>query len=164
MPMSPIRDDDRPKGVNWKPWVLGCIGLPLLLIAGCLALAGGAFFWARSSIPNRTALERARHNPAVVAALGAPLKASFSGNTQFSSSTNAGEGSVTRATTTVPLSGPKGSGILSVVAEKRKGKWRYQRLELTLDKTGQRIDLRTPEELAAAEPERGESGNETPPP
>lgn len=158
--MSPIRDDDRPKSGNWKWWVLGCVGGPLILIAGCFALAGGAFLWVRNAAPNRMALERAKHNPAVVEALGVPLKAGFSGDTQIQSGVSTSEGKSTRAVMTIPVTGPKGHGVLSVVAERRKGVWRYRRLEITVDRTGQRIDLRSPGEISDSS--SGEPLPETP--
>lgn len=149
--MSPIRDDDRPKGTNWKPWVLGCVGVPLLLIVGCIALMGGAFFWARNSVPNKSAVERARQNPAVIEALGTPIKAGLSGSTQFSTNATR-EGNVTQATLVIPVTGPKGRGRIEVVGQKRKGRWHYSQLEAVIDKTGQRIDLRTPEEASEPTP------------
>jgi len=144
--MSPIRDDDRPKGASWKPWVLGCVGVPLLLVAGCLALAGGAFFWARGSMPNRMALERARHNPAVREALGTPLRIGFASDTNVQANVSGPDGSTSRTSITHPISGPKGKGTLSVVAEKRKGHWHYEKLSVTIEKTGQVIDLLAPGE------------------
>lgn len=158
--MSPIRDDDRPQGGKWKWWLLGCIGGPLLLVAGCVALLGGAFFWARNAAPNRMALERAKHNAAVVEALGSPLKTGFSGNTQIQSGVSTSDGKGTQATMTIPVTGPKGTGVLSVVAERRKGVWRYRQIEITVDKTGQRIDLRNPGEISDAS--SGEPTPETP--
>ncbi len=153
--MSPIRDDDRPKGANWKPWVLGCIAGPLILIAGCFALMGGAFFWAKNSSPSKSTLERARRNPAVVAALGTPIKAGFLGSTQVSTKVVNGV-SVTEALLTTPLTGPKDRGRLEVVGLKREGRWIYSRLEVVIDRTGQRIDLRTPEEASEPTPPEGQ--------
>lgn len=148
--MSPIRDDDRPTRRSGcaNPWLLGCVGVPLLLVVGCFALAGGGFLWMRSSLPDKPALERARANPEVVAALGHPLESKLFGDKNVMVYNSAPGEKVSKATFSIPVSGPKGTGTILVEGEKRNGKWLYQRMEITLAKTGATIDLRTPEERA----------------
>jgi hypothetical protein len=41
----------------------------------------------------------------------------------------------------IPLSGPKASATLYVVAEKRAGKWEYSTMEVAPEGQGERIDL-----------------------
>lgn len=150
--MSPIRDDDRPakRSGCLNPWVLGCVGVPLLLVVGCFALAGGGFLWMRSSLPDQPALERARANPAVVAALGTPLESRIFGDTNVMvyDSKSSNEESSTKASYSIPISGPKGKGTILIEGEKRRGTWLYRRMELTIAESGATIDLRTPEERA----------------
>lgn len=158
--MSPIRDDDRPKRSGCRPWVLGCVGVPLALAVGCVALISGGFFWARSSLPSKAALERARANPAVREALGTPLKGKLIGENNVMVYNAGSGGKRSEATFSIPVTGPKGSGTILVAGEKRKGAWHFRRMEITLDKTGATIDLLTPGERAAApkilEGDRGE--------
>jgi hypothetical protein len=150
--MSPIRDDDRPakRSGCLNPWVLGCIGVPLLLVVGCFALAGGGFLWMRSSLPKEPALERARANPAVVAALGTPLESKLFGDTNVMvyDSKTSNERRSTRASYSIPVSGPKGKGTILIEGEKRQGAWLYRRMELKIAETGAIFDLRTAEERA----------------
>jgi len=151
--MSPIRDDDRPKRSGCRPWVLGCVGVPLVLAIGCVALISGGFFWARSSLPSKAALERASANPAVREALGTPLTTKFFGENNVMVY-NAGSGRKTsEATFSIPVTGPRGSGTIMVAGERRKGTWHFQRMEINIDKTGATIDLLTPAERA--EPRQG---------
>lgn len=161
--MSPIRDDDRPKRSGCRPWILGCVGVPLVLAVGCIALISGGFFWARSSLPSKGALERARANPAVREALGAPLKSKLFGDNNVMVY-NSKNGRTAEATFSIPISGPKGSGTILVAGDKSKGTWHYHRMEVKIDKTGATIDLLTPTERSAApDVVEGDRGEPSPP-
>lgn len=124
-------------GRNWKWFVpTGCLGLLLLLaafIAFIIAIVFGAM---KSSDAYRTALTRAKSNPAVVNALGSPIEAGFfvSGKTNVS-------GSSGNADMTIPISGPHGKGTIYFVASKFAGEWTFSKLVVEVEKTGQRIDL-----------------------
>ena len=123
---------------NWV-WLLpvGCLGMIVLAVL----LVGGIFFAVTAAIRTsdvyRTALERARQNPEVVAALGEPIEVGWlvSGNI----SVNGPEG---EANLSLPLHGPRGSATLYLVANKVAGEWVYERLEVAVDGTDVRIDLR----------------------
>ena len=114
-------------GRNW-PWVvpMGCLGL--LLSCGCLgALIAGFAFKGLSDTPAYTeAVARARQSPAVREALGEPLETSWNGQ-QMDVKTSGDEGS---ARLTIPLKGPRGSGLLRVLALKKEGTWRFQTLRV----------------------------------
>jgi hypothetical protein len=81
-------------------------------------------------------LARAKADPRVVNALGSPIKDGFfiSGNTNVS-------GSSGQADLTIPISGPNGKGTLYFVASKFAGEWTFSKLAVTVEKTGEKIDL-----------------------
>lgn len=117
---------------NWK-WCVPVLAALLLglfaaFVGGILALVFGAL---RSAEPYRHALERAQHDPAVVAALGEPIQPGWF--VQGSISSNGGRGNADLA---IPLDGPRGDGTLYVVAEKRAGEWRYETLAVNVDGGG----------------------------
>jgi TonB family protein len=113
-------------GRNWK-WMLpaGCLGL---ILAGVL-LVGGIVFVAMSAIKSsevyQGALKVVQTHPAAVGRLGEPIKDGWfvKGNVKV----DAGGG---QANFEVPVSGPKGSGTLSVRAVSPDGTWMYERLDL----------------------------------
>lgn len=82
------------------------------------------------------ALARARANPAVIEALGSPIKDGFlmSGNTNVNRAS--GESNLS-----IPISGPKGKGTIYVSAQKSLGEWNYSGLVVEIRQTHQRIDL-----------------------
>lgn len=113
-------------GRNWK-WMLpvGCLGL----ILGVVALVGAIVFVAMSAIKSsevyQGALKVVQTHPTAVGRLGEPIKDGWfvTGNIKF----DAGGG---HANFQVPVSGPKGSGTLSVRAVSPEGTWMYERLDL----------------------------------
>jgi hypothetical protein len=125
---------------NWKWFV------PVLVVAGILLVAvpvAAIYFFAqfflhsmKSSGGYPEALTAARANPAVVQALGTPIKDGWfpSGNIESSGST--GESDLA-----IPVSGPDGSGTLYVRATKSLGDWRLTMLVLQIKGSGERIDL-----------------------
>ena len=123
-------------GRNWK-WMLpvGCLGL----ILGGAALFAGIFFIAMSAIKSsevyREALLRAQSHPAAVAQLGEPITDGWfvTGSVKF----NNGRGN---ANLDIPVSGPKKSGTLHVLASTQGGDWVYEKLELAVEGGG-RISL-----------------------
>jgi hypothetical protein len=104
-------------GRNWKWFVpTGCLGL-VLLLAGFVALLVTVIFGAmKSSDVYKDALARARANPAVIEALGTPIKDGMflSGNTNVN-------GASGEANLAIPISGPKGKGTIYVAARKSAG-------------------------------------------
>jgi hypothetical protein len=82
------------------------------------------------------AMERARHDSALIAALGTPIEDGFWMIGKISENDKTG-----RADLTLPRSGPKGSATLHLRASKSAGVWTYSDLRLKIDSTNQRIDL-----------------------
>lgn len=133
-------------GRNWKWFVpTGCLGMLLLaltFVAFIMAIVFGAM---KSSDAYKTALAKAKSDPRVVNALGAPIEAGFfvSGKTNVS-------GSSGDADMTVPISGSRSKGTIYFVASKFAGKWAFSKLVVEVEKTGERIDLT--EETARTSP------------
>jgi Cytochrome oxidase complex assembly protein 1 len=84
----------------------------------------------------KEALARAKADPAVIEALGLPVKDGFlvSGNTNVNGAS--GESNLA-----IPISGPKGKGTIYVSANKSLGQWNYSGLVVEVGQTHQRIDL-----------------------
>lgn len=128
---------------NWS-WLtavtcVGCLGL----LAGSFALLiGGAFGFVRSSPVYQHALHRAQSHPAVVAALGEPIEAGWYLSGDFEFTDHSGS-----ADFRVPISGPRGTATLHVLARRIDGQWEFERLEVEFE--GQRAPIR----LLAAEQE-----------
>jgi Cytochrome oxidase complex assembly protein 1 len=82
------------------------------------------------------ALARAKADPAVIEALGSPIKDGFlvSGNTNVNGAS--GESNLA-----IPISGPKGKGTIYVSANKSLGQWNYSGLIVEVEQTHERIDL-----------------------
>ncbi|MEO8383210.1 MAG: cytochrome c oxidase assembly factor 1 family protein [Acidobacteriota bacterium] len=121
-----------------SPWVWVGIGCAVIL-AGMVAFVAFIVFVVfgsmRSSDPYKEALQRARNDPRVIAALGTPIEpglfVSGSINTQNQSGT---------ADLSIPISGPKQSASIHVVGTKEGGRWTYTRIVVT-PKDGPVIDL-----------------------
>jgi len=117
--------------------------IPLLCVfclgffAGVLALFMSVLFGAmRSSDVYTTAMQRARDNPQVVAALGTPIEPAWylTGSLETS-------GASGNADLQIPVSGPKGEGELVIAAEKSAGQWTYSTLIVEVDGQRAPIDL-----------------------
>lgn len=118
---------------NWL-WLLGGLFLcGLVFIGGLFMLVFGAM---RSSDVAKEATNRAHSNPAVLKRLGAPIEEGW----LLSGSINVA-GSSGDADLAVPISGPKGTGKVSVAAHKSGGTWNYSTMQAVIDSTGERIDL-----------------------
>ena len=123
-------------GRNWK-WLvpIGC-GILLIVAAfvlGILALVSGMM---RSSAPYKEALARAQSHPAVIQALGQPIKAGFivTGSIRI----NFGSG---YANLSIRISGPKGKARVHVNATKGGGTWSYNEIMVTVERQPTPIDL-----------------------
>jgi Cytochrome oxidase complex assembly protein 1 len=155
MEQPPISPASPPRkswwGRNWK-WLVptGCLGLALL-VAGFVALLVMVIFGAmKSSDVYKDALAKARANPAVIDALGSPIKEGMflSGNTNVN-------GASGEANLAIPISGPKGKGTIYVAASKSAGQWTYATLVAEIEKTHERIDLigtRGPQKMPSPSP------------
>ncbi len=90
----------------------------------------------KSSDAYSGALARAKNNPAVIAALGSPVKDGllFAGNISENNSSG-------QANFVIPISGPKGSATLQVTATRSSSQWHYDDLTVQIANTKQLIDL-----------------------
>jgi hypothetical protein len=108
----------------------------LLFLAFIGSIVAIVFSAMKSTNVYREALARAKADPAVIEALGSPIKDGFlvSGNT----SVNGASGESNLA---IPISGPKGKGTIYVSANKSLGQWNYSGLVVEVGETHKRIDL-----------------------
>ncbi len=104
----------------------------------------------KSSDAYRTALDRAKNDDRVVAALGTPIHDGLvpSGKTNVS-------GPSGEADLAIPISGPKGKATIYVVGKKSAGKWDFSKLVVQID-GGEMIDLN---ESADSESTNGNDSN-----
>lgn len=122
---------------NWKWFVpVGCFTLMLLFLAFVGSILLIVFSAMKSTDVYKDALARAKTNPAVIDALGSPIKERFfmSGNTNVN-------GASGKSNLAIPISGPKGKGTIYVSAQKSLGEWNYSGLIVEIGQTHQRIDL-----------------------
>jgi hypothetical protein len=124
-------------GRNIK-WFLPAIGLGTIL--SCLACIGMfvvlIFGTMKSSEPYQDALAILRSNSAAEQALGTPIRDGW-----YVTGSIGVSGSSGHAEFSFPVSGPKGSGTVTLIARRYGGRWTLTRLELTLNGSGRKIDL-----------------------
>ena len=127
-------------------WVLIITVVCLLvcsgLVAGIFSLATGMM---KSAGPYQDAVAQVSANPEVQERLGTPIEVGLvpQGNLH----TN-GDGSGTAAMA-LPISGPKGSGVVDVRATRSGGKWEIETLIVRVEKTGEVIDVGAPRQAEA---------------
>ncbi|HEY4758212.1 MAG TPA: cytochrome c oxidase assembly factor Coa1 family protein [Chthoniobacterales bacterium] len=122
---------------NWKWFVpLGCFTVALLFLAFVGSILVIVFTTMKSTDVYKQAVARAKADPAVIEALGSPIKDGFfvSGNTNVNGAS--GESNLA-----IPISGPKGKGTIYVSANKSLGQWNYSGLVVEVGQTHERIDL-----------------------
>ena len=122
---------------NWK-WCVPvlCLAVAGLILAGAFGFIAFVMGMVRSSDPYQHALQRARADPAVVAALGRPIEKGFLTSGDISSSAG-GDG---KAHLAIPLQGARSHATLYVDAEETAGVWHYSVIAVAVD-DGRRIDL-----------------------
>jgi formylmethanofuran dehydrogenase subunit D len=122
---------------NWKWFVpTGCLTIVLFFAAFVGLIVVVVFSAMKFSDVYKGALARAKAEPAVVEALGSPIK-----DRMFVSGSTNVNGASGHADLAIPIYGPKGEAILYVVAEKSLGAWNYSNLVVEIKKTKERIDL-----------------------
>ena len=122
---------------NWKWFVpTGCLSLILLSVLFLFSIILLVFGAMKSSDAYRIAVARAKADSRVTAAIGTPIEESWflSGNTEVN-------GSSGKSALTIPIHGPKGKATIHAVAEKSGGRWEYSKLDVTVENTGETIDL-----------------------
>jgi len=120
---------------NWRWFVpTGCLTILILLVAFVGSIVMIVFSAIKSTDPYRGAFASAKMHPAVIEALGSPIKEGFfvSGNTNVN-------GAAGEADLAIPISGPKGKGTIYVKAAKSLGRWSYSDLIVEIQAKG--IDL-----------------------
>lgn len=122
---------------NWKWFVpAGCF---TLLAAGAAFIAVifvFVFGILKSTDVYKSAVERAKADPQVIAALGTPIEEGYF----LSGSTNV-NGASGQADLAIPISGPKGKATVYVVAKKSAGEWTYEKLVVEIAAPKERIHL-----------------------
>jgi hypothetical protein len=104
-----------------------------LFVAGILGIVTTAM---RSSDAYQIAFSTASRDAAVLHELGAPIEAGWFTSGQINVS-----GSTGHANLAIPISGPRGSGSIGVVADKVGSKWQFSTLSVTVDGRPTPIDL-----------------------
>lgn len=132
---------------NLKWVVLAAVLAGLLLfaafIAAILFVVVGA---TRSSEVYQTAVSRAQSHPDVIAWLGQPVEPGLFASGSIEVNNRSGE-----ADMSIPISGPRGTASISVVATKRAGVWYYEILQVQGHSSDPPpIDLRLPQERIQA--------------
>ena len=122
---------------NWKWFVpTGCLTILVLFLVFVASIVIIVFGAIKSTDTYKDAIARAKMHPAVVEALGSPIKEGFfvSGNTNVN-------GAAGEANLAIPISGPKGKGTIYAKASKSLGRWSYSDLIVEIQATRNRIDL-----------------------
>src|ERR1700676_3344233 len=122
---------------NWKWFVpTGCLSLLALFALFVCSIVLIVFGAMKSTDVYKDALAKAKANPAVIEALGSPIKEGMfvSGSTNMNGPS--GESDLA-----IPISGPKGKGTIYLKAQKSLGRWNYSDLVVEIQETKQRIDL-----------------------
>jgi len=124
---------------NWKWFVpVGCLSSLLLLVGFVALILAFVFGMMKSSDVYKQALARANASPAVVDALGAPIKEGFFISGSINVSGPSGD-----AELAIPISGPKGDGTIYLEARKSAGEWSFSKLLVEIKTSNKRIDLLT---------------------
>ncbi len=124
-------------GRNIK-WFLPAIGVGTIF--SCLACIGAFIFLIfgtmKSSEPYQDALAMLRSNSAAEQALGTPIHDGW-----YVTGSIGESGSSGHAELSFPVSGPKGSGTVNLIARRYGGRWTLTRLELIVNGSGRKINL-----------------------
>src|SRR5262249_15565660 len=137
---------------NWKWFVpTGCFTLIVLAVVFVVCTVLFVFGILKSTDVYKTAIERAKNDQRVTAALGTPIHdgVCVSGNTQY-------YGASGDANLAIPISGPKGKATLYAVATKSAGEWTFSKLRVQVN-GGEMIDLNENREA----PNESEEANES---
>jgi len=109
----------------------------------------------KSSDAYKTALERAKQDDRVAAALGRPIKDGLVPSGKTNVNGPSGEADIA-----IPISGPKGKGTIYAVGTKSEGKWEFSKLSVKVE-NGETIDLKESSRQAKPESEEETSKEES---
>jgi hypothetical protein len=122
---------------NWKWFVpVACLGFLALFAAFVMLIIAIGFGMIKSTDVYKDALATAQTHPAVVQALGSPIKAGIFVMGSMNTSGSSGQ-----ADLAIPISGPNGKGTIYAVATKTAGRWTFSRLVVEIKATKERIEL-----------------------
>jgi len=115
---------------------LGCLTLFLLLAVFLAVLFTVIMTSFRSSDVYKQAVARAAASPEVRTEIGEPIRAArlISGHLNVSGSTG-------NADLSIPISGPRGKGVIRAVAAKSEGVWHFTVLQVNVEGHAESIDL-----------------------
>jgi len=118
---------------NWK-WFIPALSLGTLAIVVAVIVAGFASI--KSSWAYCEGVALARGNSTLIGELGEPIETGWlvSGSIHV-------EGPAGSAELAIPLSGPRNTATLYVIAHKRAGKWQFELAEVEVPGRETRIDL-----------------------
>ncbi|MGB7536975.1 MAG: cytochrome c oxidase assembly factor Coa1 family protein [Anaerolineales bacterium] len=127
--------------LNWK-WIAGLFAGAMLISCLCVtAVAGiagigllGAVSVIKASPVYQEALQTVQNDSRAQEMLGTPITAGWMITGEISES-----GPTGTADFSIPVSGPKGSGRVDVVAKKVNGEWTITLLQLVMDDTFERL-------------------------
>ncbi len=114
---------------------LGCLTLVLLIAVGGGGVITAVVASFRSSEVYRQAMDKVTHSSQVRDLLGEPIRSSWFVSGQLNVN-----GSTGNASLSIPISGPKGKGVIRTVASK-SGVWRFTCLEVEVEGQPGKIDL-----------------------
>jgi hypothetical protein len=127
-------------GRNWKWFVpVGCLSIVLMVVVFAAAIVFFAFGTIKSSQVYQEAMAKTRSNAAVILEMGEPIEPGWLISGQINVTESSGN-----ADLSIPVSGPKKSGTVYVVATKKMGKWDIYGLEVAVEGENKRINLLTP--------------------
>ena len=120
---------------NWL-WFIPSMGCLTLIILFALGLVG-VFSLISDSEPTQFGLEQASKNEKVIELLGEPIEKYSIPTGEMTFNTDSGG----RVDFVIPIEGPKGKASLIVKGSEENGEWVYQRLEVVIRNTQERINL-----------------------
>jgi len=131
------------KGGISRKWIWLVVAVLAVMGFGCIGCAGltgagvyGIFSLLKSNPAYKEALQLVENDSRAQAMLGTPIEAGWFVNGEVHESGPSGS-----AEFSIPVSGPKGSGRVDVVARKVNGEWIITLLQLVMDGSHERLLL-----------------------
>lgn len=115
---------------------LGCFSIAVLFVVFVGTVVLIVFRALKSTDVYKDALAKAKADPAVIEVLGSPVMDGFLVSRNTNVNVASGE-----ANLSIPITGPKGKGMIYVAAKKSLGQWNYSGLIVEIANTHQRIDV-----------------------
>ncbi|MFK5921364.1 MAG: cytochrome c oxidase assembly factor Coa1 family protein [Verrucomicrobiota bacterium] len=114
----------------------GCLSLVVVGVIGMVVVGLGIGKALKSNAPYKDSIVAVQANQVAIEALGEPIKPGF----MLSGSINV-ENDGGNVTFSIPVSGPKGSGTITVKGTKAGGVWSYDTWQLKVDGREEVIEL-----------------------